>query len=150
MAPSDGTRRPAAMPAPTALPRSAESHNDRTHDSTVDTDGKNREAARLAGASPIGPDEVTTSNASLDNSVPESTDGLAGFDSRGLAHRMPFAMQTDFEAVDLGMTAPEVPYELEAQLADSNVPAQRRSPGRLHYAMNHLRPTRIFELHRKN
>ncbi len=150
MAPSDGTRRPAAMPASTASPRSAESHNDRTHDSTVDTDGKNREAARLAGASPIGPDEVTTSNASLDNSVPESADGLAGFDSRGLAHRMPFAPQTNFEAVDLGMTAPEMPYELEGQLADSGVPVQRRSPGRLHYAMNHLRPTRIFELHRKN
>jgi hypothetical protein len=150
MAPSDGTRRPASMPAPTAPPRSAESHNDRTHDSTVDTDGKNREAARLAGAGPIGPDEVTTSNASLDNSVPESNDGLAGFDSRGLAHRMPFATQTDFEAVDLGMTAAEVPYELEGETADSRVPAQRRSPGRLHYAMNHLRPTRVFELHRKN
>ncbi|MBB3257778.1 hypothetical protein F4827_002643 [Paraburkholderia bannensis] len=150
MAPSDGTRRPASMPAPTAAPRSAESHNDRTHDSTVDTDGKNREAARLAGAGPIGPDEITTSNASLDDSVPESGDGLAGFDSRGRAHRMPIATQADFEAVDLGMTAAEIPYELEGELADSGVPLQRRSPGRLHYAMNHLRPTRVFELHRKN
>ncbi|NIE64835.1 DUF3005 domain-containing protein [Burkholderia sp. Ax-1719] len=150
MAPSDGTRRPASMPAPTAPPRSAESHNDRTHDSTVDTDGKNREAARLAGAGLIGPDEITNSNASLDDSVPESGDGLAGFDSRGLAHRMPFATQTDFEAVDLGMTAAEIPYELDGELTDSRVPVQRRSPGRLHYAMNHLRPTRVFELHRKN
>ncbi|WP_415767792.1 DUF3005 domain-containing protein [Paraburkholderia sp. J69-1] len=138
------------MPAPTVRPHSAESHNDRTHDSTVDTDGKNREAARLAGAGAIGPDEVTTSNASLDDSVPESGDGLAGFDSRGLAHRMPFFPQADFEAVDLGMSAPATREASEDQFAGSSDVPQRRSPGRLHFAINHLRPSRIFELHRKN
>ena len=34
-------------------PSSAELHNDRTHDSTVDTDGKNHEAARIAGCGPL-------------------------------------------------------------------------------------------------
>jgi hypothetical protein len=135
--------------AQSAQPRSAELHNDRTHDSTVDTDGKNREAARLAGAGHIGPDEVTTSNATLDNSMPEANDGLAGFDSRSGAHRHPFAPQADFEAVDKGMAAPESPYDADAEFADSPVHVTRRSPGRLHYAINHLRPTRIVELHRK-
>ncbi|CAB3792495.1 hypothetical protein LMG28688_03522 [Paraburkholderia caffeinitolerans] len=95
------------------------------------------------------PDEVTTSNASLDNSVPETPDGFAGFDSRSLAHRMPLAPETGFEAVDLGMAAPPA-YDLDRQFDDSREPGQRRSPGRIHFAINHLRPTRIVELHRKN
>ncbi len=49
----------------TTGPSTTELHNDRTHDSTVDTDGKNLEAARIAGHSPISPDEITTSNATL-------------------------------------------------------------------------------------
>ncbi|QBQ99442.1 DUF3005 domain-containing protein [Paraburkholderia pallida] len=149
MTDSDRSNRPGEMQAKETRRRSAELHNDRTHDSTVDTDGKNREAARLAGDGLIGPDEVTTSNASLDNSVPEALDGLAGFDSRGLAHRMPFAPETGFEAVDMGMSAPELPYDFDWQLADPREPGQRRSPGRIHYAINHMRPTRVVELHRK-
>lgn len=145
---SDRSNRPTAMQGKEMRPRSAELHNDRTHDSTVDTDGKNREAARLAGKGLIGPDEVITSNASLDNSVPVAPDGLAGFDSRGLAHRMPFAPGTGFEAVDLGMAAPQLPYD-DWQFADPREPGRRRSPGRIHYAMNHMRPTRVVELHRK-
>jgi hypothetical protein len=147
---SDHSDRPVGTQGKEARPRSAELHNDRTHDSTVDTDGKNREAARLAGDGLIGPDEVTTSNATLDNSMPEGRDGFAGFDSRGVAHRMPFALQADFEAVDMGMTDPQVPYDLDWQYADAREPGQRRSPGRIHYALNHLRPTRVVELHRKH
>ncbi|WP_091998206.1 DUF3005 domain-containing protein [Paraburkholderia lycopersici] len=131
-------------------PRSAELHNDRTHDSSVDTDGKNREAARLAGDGYIGPDEVTTSNASLVNSVAEADDGLAGFDSRTGSHRLPFALQSGYEAVDKGMAAPEVPDDVNWQLADPREPNGRRNPGRIHYALNHLRPTRVIELHRKS
>ena len=146
---SDRSNRPTGMQDRDMRPRSAELHNDRTHDSTVDTDGKNREAARLAGAGPIGPDEITTSNASLDNSMPETPDGLAGFDSRGLAHRMPFAPGTGFEAVDMGMAAPQMAYDFDGQFVDPREPGQRRSPGRMHYAINHMRPTRVVELHRK-
>ncbi|MCG5073405.1 DUF3005 domain-containing protein [Paraburkholderia tagetis] len=146
---SDRSNRTAGTQGKELRPRSAELHNDRTHDSTVDTDGKNREAARLAGHGPIGPDEVTTSNASLDNSMPETPDGLAGFDSRGYAHRMPFAPGTGFEAVDMGMADPQTD-DAERQFDDQREPGQRRSPGRIHYAMNHMRPTRVVELHRKH
>lgn len=146
---SDRGNRPIGMQGKEMRPRSAELHNDRTHDSTVDTDGKNREAARLAGAGLIGPDEVTTSNASLVNSMPETPDGLAGFDSRSLAHRMPFAPETGFEAVDMGMTAPQMPDDFDGPFANPREPGQRRSPGRIHYAINHMRPTRVVELHRK-
>ncbi|NLP60724.1 DUF3005 domain-containing protein [Paraburkholderia sacchari] len=94
------------------------------------------------------PDEVTTSNASLDNSVPEAPDGFAGFDSRSIAHRMPFALETGFEAVDMGMAEP-LAYGPGEQFDDPREPGQRRSPGRIHFAINHMRPTRVVELHRK-
>jgi hypothetical protein len=127
-------------------PRSVELHNDRTHDSTVDTDGKNREAARLAGDGPISPDEETTSNATLDNSVPETPDGLAGFDSRFGAHRLLFATQPGYEVVDKGMAEPQTPDDLDGVFFDPRQPGIRRSPGRIHDSLNHLRPTRIIEL----
>ncbi|HEY4802771.1 MAG TPA: DUF3005 domain-containing protein [Paraburkholderia sp.] len=130
-------------------PRSAELHNDRTHDSSVDTDGKNREAARLAGEGYIGPDEVTTCNATLVNSVPEAEDGLAGFDSRKDGHRLPFALQSGYEAIDKGMTEPDLSYYADAEFADPLEPNVRRNPGRIHFALNHMRPTRLVELHRK-
>lgn len=142
---SDNNRRTAATDV-AGRPRSAELHNDRTHDSTVDTDGKNREAARLAGDGQISPDEVTTSNATLDNSVPETPDGFAGFDSRPGAHRLLFATQPGYEIVDRGMAEPETPYDFDGQFLDLRQPGERRSPGRIHYSLNHLRPTRIIEL----
>ncbi|WP_415774069.1 DUF3005 domain-containing protein [Paraburkholderia sp. J8-2] len=131
-------------------PRSAELHNDRTHDSSVDTDGKNREAARLAGDGYICPDEVTTTNATLVNSVPEAGDGLAGFDSRKDVHRLPIALESGYELVDLGMSAPEAPSDFYDWQRDAEREAGvRRSPGRLHFALNHMRPTRVIELLRK-
>ncbi|MEM5318433.1 DUF3005 domain-containing protein [Paraburkholderia sp. JHI869] len=130
-------------------PRSAELHNDRTHDSSVDTDGKNREAARLAGEGCIGPDEVTQSNATLVNSVAEAEDGLAGFDSRKGVHRLPIALESGYEVVDLGMSEPEEPDDADSQRNGPRDPGVRRSPGRLHFALNHMRPTRVIELQRK-
>lgn len=140
---------PPGVGAPQARPRSAELHNDRTHDSSVDTDGKNREAARLAGDGLIGPDEETTSNASLVNSVAEANDGLAGYDSRTGGHRLLFALQSGYEVVDKGMTAPEPPEDIDSQFAEPREHGARRSPGRIHYALNHMRPTRVVELQRK-
>ncbi|HTR11287.1 MAG TPA: DUF3005 domain-containing protein [Paraburkholderia sp.] len=140
---------PSDASAPQARPRSAELHNDRTHDSSVDTDGKNREAARLAGDGLISPDEVTTSNASLVNSVAEANDGLAGYDSRAGGHRLLFALQSGYEVIDKGMTAPELPYDFDWQFDDPREPGERRNPGRIHYAINHMRPTRVVELLRK-
>lgn len=140
----------AAMGAKEGPTRSAELHNDRTHDSTVDTDGKNREAARRAGDGVIGPDEVINSDATLDNSVPETPDGLAGFDSRKVGgRRLLFALESGYEWVDKGMTPPELPADIAWQFVDPEGTGQRRNPGRMHYALNHLRPTRIIEILRK-
>ena len=120
----------------TSGPRTTELHNDRTHDSTVDTDGKNLEAARIAGHSPISPDEITTSNATLINSVPEAHDGMAGFDSRVGGNHLLLALE------------PQGPDSADDPFDDPHSIRSRRERGRIHYALNHLRPTRVIELHR--
>lgn len=141
--PQDASRAPG-----TGGPSSAELHNDRTHDSTVDTDGKNLEAARLAGHSPIGPDEITTSNATLVNSVPESKDGLGGFDSRVGGNRPLLALEPGYEVIDKGMIAPQSTYDADHQFDDPHPLGNRQDRGRIHYALNHMRPTRLIELQR--
>jgi|GEM_PF-454495 hypothetical protein len=137
-----------ARAAGTGGPSSAELHNDRTHDSTVDTDGKNLEAARLAGHSPIGPDEVTTSNATLVNSVPEARDGLAGFDSRVGGNHLLLALEPGYELIDKGMIAPQSTFDEDHQFEEERTAASRQDRGRIHYALNHMRPTRVIELQR--
>ena len=117
-------------------------------DSTVDTDGKNLEAARLAGHSPIGPDEVTTSNATLVNSVPEARDGLAGFDSRVGGNHLLLALEPGYELIDKGMIAPQSTFDEDHQFEEERTAASRQDRGRIHYALNHMRPTRVIELQR--
>jgi len=147
LAPAD---KHAQTPEQSAL--SMETHNDRTHDSTVDTDGKNREAARLAGYSAIGPDEITTSNATLDNSVPEADDGLAGFDSRPGGNHLLLALEPGCTVIEKGMMAPEEPKRPARRLSTrSDVERAQKDPqfrGRVHFALNHQRPARIIELKR--
>ncbi|MGR3911454.1 DUF3005 domain-containing protein [Burkholderia sp. SR8] len=87
-------------------PRSIELDNDDTHDSTVDTDGKNREAARLASGSAFSPDQVTRSNASLVNAMPEAGDGFAGFDSRPGGNHPAFALRAGYMVIEKGFDAP--------------------------------------------
>jgi hypothetical protein len=146
---SDITRQAEAGQQPVAHgPSSTELHNDRTHDSTVDTDGKNREAARIAGHSPIAPDEITTSNASLTNSVPEALDGMAGFDSREGGNHLLLALEPGYTVIDKGMIEPQGVYSADHQFDDPRPLSSRRDRGRIHYALNHLRPTRVIELHR--
>jgi Protein of unknown function (DUF3005) len=132
----------------TGGPSSAELHNDRTHDSTVDTDGKNLEAARLAGHSPIGPDEVTTSNATHVNSMPEAGDGLAGFDSRVGGNHLLLALEPGYTLIDKGMIAPQSAYDDDHQFDEPRTAASRQDRGRIHFALNHMRPTRVIELQR--
>jgi hypothetical protein len=112
-------------------------------------DERAREIARSAADANMSPDEETMSNASHDTSVPESPDGLAGFDSRLGAHRVLFALQPGYEVVDRGMAEPAMPDEADWETNDPLAPEPRRSPGRIHYSLNHLRPTRIVELQRK-
>ncbi|WP_233868995.1 DUF3005 domain-containing protein [Paraburkholderia adhaesiva] len=109
-----------------------------------------REIRAHAADANMSPDEDTTSDASLDTSVPEANDGLAGFDSRKGGPRLLFALQPGYEVVDKGMAEPQTPYDFDWQFRDPRLPGQRRSPGRLHYSLNHLRPTRIVELQRKS
>ncbi|CAB3729159.1 DUF3005 domain-containing protein [Paraburkholderia rhynchosiae] len=134
--------------AGTRGPRTAELHNDRTHDSTVDTDGKNHEAARIAGQSPIAPDEITTSNATLSNSVPEALDGMAGFDSRPGGNHLLLALEPGYTVIDKGMIEPQGAYSADHQFDDPRAIGSRNERGRIHYALNHLRPTRVIEIHR--
>ncbi len=129
-------------------PRTAELHNDRTHDSTVDTDGKNLEAARIAGHSPIAVDEITTSNATLSNSVPEAHDGMAGFDSRVGGNHLLLALEPGYTVIDKGMVEPQGASSADHQFDDPRPVGSRAERGRIHYALNHLRPTRVIELHR--
>jgi hypothetical protein len=129
-------------------PSSTDLHNDRTHDSTVDTDGKNLEAARIAGHSPIGPDEITTSNATLVNSVPEARDGLAGFDSRVGGNHLLLALEPGYTVLDKGMAEPQAAYDADYQFDDPRPVGSRQDRGRIHYALNHMRPTRVIELQR--
>ena len=142
--PAEGGKQPG-----TGGPSTAELHNDRTHDSTVDTDGKNLEAARIAGHSPISPDEITTSNATLVNSVPEAQDGMAGFDSRVGGNHLLLALEPGYTVIDRGMVEPQGADSVQQLFDyDSRPLASRRERGRIHYALNHLRPTRLIELHR--
>jgi hypothetical protein len=123
--PADAARQPG-----TTGPSSAELHNDRTHDS------------------PIAPDEITTSNATLVNSVPEARDGMAGFDSRVGGNHLLLALEPGYTVIDKGMVEPLAPYSQDHQFDDPRPVGSRRDRGRIHYALNHLRPTRVIELHR--
>jgi len=129
-------------------PKSTDLHNDRTHDSTVDTDGKNLEAARIAGHSAISPDEIITSNATLANSVPEALDGMAGFDSRPGGNHLLLALEPGYAVIDKGMAEPQAAYSADHQYNDPRPVGRRQDRGRIHYALNHLRPARVIELHR--
>lgn len=120
-------------------PRSNELYNDDTHDSTVDTDGKNREAARIARGDPISPDQVTTSNATLDNAVPESPDGLAGFDSRPGGNHPALALRDGYVMIEKGFDAP-MPVD------DEMLGPVHRSRGREHWPGHSRRPERVIEL----
>lgn len=127
---------------------STELHNDRTHDSTVDTDGKNREAARLAGHGTISPDEVTQTDATLDNSVPEARDGLAGFDSRTGGNHLLLAVAPGYAVIDRGMVEPEPQHPFDERFVSPDLRAGYETRGRNHYALNHQRPARVIELQR--
>ncbi|KVC27137.1 DUF3005 domain-containing protein [Burkholderia pseudomultivorans] len=128
-----------SAPKPPARPRSIELDNDDTHDSTVDTDGKNREAARLAGGGPISPDEITRSNASLVNAMPEAGDGFAGFDSRPGGNHPAFALRAGYMLVEKGFDAP-------LPIGDELSGAVHRMYGSAYWPGHSRRPERVIEL----
>jgi hypothetical protein len=138
---NESATHPGPLGPTTRHPRSVEFDNDSTHDSTVDTDGKNREAARLANGEPISPDEVTYSNATLDNSVPEASDGLAGYDSRIGGGKLLLALKPGYDVVDRGMQLTQIPYlhmHGNARRATNDIDWE--------WELRHLRPTRLVEI----
>ncbi|WP_250453727.1 DUF3005 domain-containing protein [Caballeronia sp. ATUFL_M2_KS44] len=129
-------------------PRGIDVINDETLDDTVDTDGKNVHAKREAEMRAHDPDAVISSNATLVNFVPEPGDGLGGFDSRPARNGLALALERGYRMIDRGMVAPAVP-EVEAQLRFEARDARGHTlRGRKHYAMNHLRPSRLIEIER--
>ena len=120
-------------------PRSIELDNDDTHDSTVDTDGKNREAARLASGGAFSPDQITRSNASLVNAMPEAGDGFAGFDSRPGGNHPAFALRAGYMVIEKGFDAPPA-------MSDAPFGPVHRMYGSTYWPGHQRRPERVFEL----
>lgn len=136
---------PVYQPGPlgmtTRRPHSIDMNNDGSLDSTVDTDGKYREAARLANGEPISPDELTCSEATLDNNVPEAKDGLAGFDSRVGCSKVLLALKPGYDVVDRGVQLTQIPYlKMHGKM--------RRAINDIDWVweLQHTRATRLIEI----
>ncbi|MDR5783821.1 DUF3005 domain-containing protein [Caballeronia sp. LZ065] len=129
-------------------PRGVDVANDDGPDDTVDADGKNREAQRDMEMRARQPDAVINSNATPVNYVPEPGDGLGGFDSRPARNGLLLALERGYRLIDRGMVAPTVP-EVEDRVRFEGRDAHGHTlRGRKHYALNHLRPSRLFEIER--
>jgi hypothetical protein len=127
-------------------PRGADVRNDDTLDDTVDADSKSTHAQREEEMLSREPDSVISSNATTVNFVPTPDDGLGGFDSRPGRNGLLLLLERGYRMIDRGMVAPLVP-EIEERLRyeerDSHGHTLR---GRKHYALNHLRPSRLIEI----
>ncbi|WP_250474042.1 DUF3005 domain-containing protein [Caballeronia sp. GAFFF1] len=142
---------PQAEPEPAAVtdavprrPRGIDVLNDDTLDDTVDTDAKNIHAKREAEMLARDPDAVIFSNATLSNHVPEASGVLAGFDSRPGQKDFALAVANGYRVIDRGMVAPAVP-DVEQHLRFVARDAHGHTlEGRTHYALNHLRPSRLI------
>jgi hypothetical protein len=130
-------------------PRGLDVSNDGTLDDTVDTDGKNIQAKRDMEMREREPDSVITSNATPVNFVPEPGDGLGGFDSRPARNGLLLALERGFRLIDRGMVSPQVPELEEKMRFEARDPHGHTLRGRKHYALNHLRPSRLFEIERR-
>jgi hypothetical protein len=80
---------------------SADTAGTQASDSTVDTDGKGREAKRDHGALR---DNTVHSNAAPQDHVPTPPIGLGGIDSRAEGNLVSIALQPGWHIVDLGST----------------------------------------------
>lgn len=120
--------------------------NDDMLDDTVDADGKNIQAQRYDQMMETEPDAVISNNATPVNHVSTPDDGLGGFDSRLGRNGLLLMLERGYRMIDRGMVAPTVP-EVEAKWEFEKRDAQGHTlRGRKHYALNHLRPSRLFEI----
>lgn len=123
--------------------------NDATLDDTVDADGKNRDAARDEVLITRHPGAFVGVNASLVNAGHEQGDGLGGFDSRPARNGLALVLEEGFSVVDKGMVAPDV-EEVERQYEFvERDPRGYSLRGRRHFAINHVRPSRLIEIQRR-
>jgi hypothetical protein len=129
-------------------PRGIDVVNDGAMDDTVDADGKSIQAKREESMLANQPDEVINSNATTVNYVPTPEDGLGGFDSRPGRNGLLLMLERGYRLIDRGMVAPPV-RELEDKLRFEGRDAHGHAlRGRKHYALNHVRPSRLFEIER--
>jgi hypothetical protein len=143
---SVGNERPGPLGMTHHHPRGADVANDDTLDNTVDADGKSREARHDMEMREHSPDAVINSNATLVNYVPSPADGLGGFDSRPARNGLLLALERGFRMIDRGMVAPQVMDVEEKLRYEGRDPHGNTLRGRKHYALNHLRPSRLFEI----
>ncbi|SPB12782.1 2-oxoglutarate dehydrogenase [Caballeronia novacaledonica] len=129
-------------------PRGVDVSNDDGPDDTVDADAKSIHARREAEMRAREPDSVINSNATPVNYVPEPGDGLGGFDSRIGRNGVLLALESGYRLIDRGMVAPTVPEVEDKVRFEGRDPHGHTLRGRKHYALNHLRPSRLFELER--
>ena len=123
--------------------------NDDTLDDTVDADGKNRDASRDESMLKSTPNAFIGVNASTVNSRFEQGDGLGGFDSRPARNGLALALEDGFSVVDKGMIAPDA-EEVERQYEFvERDPHGYNLRGRRHFAINHVRPSRLIEIQRR-
>jgi hypothetical protein len=123
--------------------------NDDTLDDTVDADGKNRDASNAEVMLEHNPNAFVSVNASLVNSRFEQGDGLGGFDSRPARNGLALALEEGFSVVDKGMVAPDVEeVERQYEFAERD-PRGYSLRGRRHFAINHVRPSRLIEIQRR-
>ena len=129
-------------------PRGVDVANDDGLDDTVDADAKSIQARRDTEMRAREPDSVINSNATPVNFVPEPGDGLGGFDSRPGRNGVLLALERGYRLVDRGMVAPTVPEVEDKVRFEARDAHGHTLRGRKHYALNHLRPSRLFELER--
>ncbi|SAL81391.1 2-oxoglutarate dehydrogenase [Caballeronia arvi] len=129
-------------------PRGVDVANDDGLDDTVDADAKSIHARREAEMLAREPDSVINSNATTVNYVAEPGDGLGGFDSRPGRNGVLVALERGYRLIDRGMVAPTVPEVEDKVRYEGRDPHGHTLRGRKHYALNHLRPSRLIELER--
>jgi hypothetical protein len=129
-------------------PRGVDVANDDGLDDTVDADAKSIHARREEEMLAREPDTVINSNATTVNFVPEPGDGLGGFDSRPGRNGVLLALERGYHLIDRGMVAPTVPEVEDKVRFEARDAHGHTLRGRKHYALNHLRPSRLFELKR--
>ncbi|WP_320534991.1 DUF3005 domain-containing protein [Robbsia andropogonis] len=128
------------------VPRGVDLDNDVGSDSTVDADGKNRDARRQAADAASGTgggldrqhDNEVVSNATLQNAVRTPPTGLAGIDSRPDGASAGVLAAPGSHVVDVGFVEASGLYETAGD--DSDTDATEGARKRLeHIPQNHTR-----------